>query len=57
VTGGEGGPDKADEGGEAEGQISPSLIKRGRSADLEGGEQVLGKKVKIGGMSLLPFSA
>lgn len=32
----------------AEGEISPSLIKRGRSADLEeGGEEVVGKKVKI----------
>jgi len=34
----------------AEGEISPSLIKRGRSADLdEGGEEVVGKKVKIDG--------
>ena len=33
-----------------EGEISPSLIKRGRSADLEeGGEEVVGKKVKIDG--------
>lgn len=38
----------------AEGEISPSLIKRGRSADLEeGGEEVVGKKVKIDGK--LPF--
>jgi len=34
----------------AEGEISPSLVKRGRSADLEeGGEEVVGKKVKIDG--------
>jgi hypothetical protein len=34
----------------AEGEISPSLIKRGRSADLEeGSEEVVGKKVKIDG--------
>jgi hypothetical protein len=33
-----------------EGVISPSLIKRGRSADLEeGGEEAVGKKVKIDG--------
>jgi hypothetical protein len=33
-----------------QGEISPSLIKRGRSADLEeGGEEVVGKKVKIDG--------
>ena len=34
----------------AEREISPSLVKRGRSADLdEGGEEVVGKKVKIDG--------
>lgn len=32
------------------GEISPSLIKRGR-ADVEEDEEVAGKKVKIGGMS------
>jgi hypothetical protein len=39
----------------AEGEISPSMIKRGRSADLEeGSEEVVGKKVKIDGkLSLL----
>jgi hypothetical protein len=40
-----------------EGEISPSFIKRGRSADLEeGDEEVAGKKVKIGGMSSLSTS-
>lgn len=38
----------------AEGEISPSLIKRGRSADLEeGDEDVVGKKVKIDGKLLI----
>jgi hypothetical protein len=38
----------------AEGEISPSLIKRGRSADLEeGSEEVAGKKVKIDGKPAL----
>lgn len=37
-----------------EGEISPSLIKRGRSADLEeGDEDVVGKKVKIDGKLLI----
>jgi hypothetical protein len=37
-----------------EGEISPSLIKRGRSADLEeGSEEVVGKKVKIDGKLFL----
>ena len=46
-----GGDEKGDDEGEKpEGEISPSLIKRGRSADLEeGGEEVVGKKVKIDG--------
>ena len=42
--------EEAHEVKKAEGEISPSLIKRGRSADLEeGGEEVVGKKVKIDG--------
>jgi hypothetical protein len=48
VGGGAEGDVKAVE--KSEGEISPSLIKRGRSADLEeGGEEVVGKKVKIDG--------
>jgi len=44
------GAEGANEVKKAEGEISPSLIKRGRSADLEeGGEEVVGKKVKIDG--------
>ena len=35
-----------------EGDVSPTLIKRGRSADLEEDDDVAGKKVKIDGMSL-----
>jgi hypothetical protein len=39
-----------DEQEKPQGEISPSLIKRGRSADLEeGGEEVVGKKVKVDG--------
>jgi hypothetical protein len=39
-----------DEVAKPQGEISPSLIKRGRSADLEeGSEEVVGKKVKIDG--------
>ena len=41
---------EADVAEKAQGEISPSLTKRGRSADLhEGGEEVVGKKVKIDG--------
>jgi hypothetical protein len=41
---------KVDVAEKVEGGISPSVIKRGRSADLEeGGEEVVGKKVKIAG--------
>ena len=38
-----------------EGDVSPTLIKRGRSADLEEDDDVAGKKVKIDGMSPPPL--